>query len=131
VGVMKSLKIDVLDEKEIKNELTRAIENSHWKIESLSVIRFKVDRGFTTSIQMLVDTGSSCVRNERWVALLGKPWALNLAEPYGYVDISTPENVDRYLSGHVVALHYRLSGDDLYSIYSGDRSGCFEYLRIN
>jgi hypothetical protein len=80
---------------------------------------------------MRLDTGSSCVRNERWIALLGKPRSLNLAQPFGYMDISTPENVDRYLNGHVVALHYRLGEYNAYSIYSDEKSECFKYFRIN
>lgn len=128
---VRALEVDVIDEKEIKNAFLKAMEGSSWKIRFFSFRRFKVDRGLKTSIRMELDTGSSCIRNERWVALLGKPTALNLAQPYGFVDISTPEEVDRHLDGHVVALHYRLDEKNVYSIYSDDESGCFDYLRVN
>lgn len=131
IQAVKKLEIDTQDEEDIKNVLTKVIENSLWKIKSLTVRRFKVNRGLKTTVRMRLDTGSSCIRNERWIALLGKPRSLNLAQPFGYVDISTPENVDQYLSAHVVALHYRLEGYNAYSIYSDDKSGCFKYLRVN
>lgn len=128
---VQSLVVDTKSEKEARDAFLKAIEGSSWKVRFFSFRRSKVNRGLKTNIRMEVDTGSSCVRNEKWIELLGKPAALNLAQPYGFVDISTPEEVDRHLTGHVVALHYRLDEYNAYAIYSDDDSGCFDYLRVN
>jgi hypothetical protein len=131
IKAVKALDMDTVNEMEARNAFIEAMKNSKWKMKSFFFDRFKIDRGLTASIRMEVDTGTSCIRNSRWMEFLGRPWSLNLADPLGFVDISTPEEVDRYLNGRVVAIHYRLNENYAYSIYSDESKGCFNYFRVD
>lgn len=131
IDAVKALKVNVVEEKEAEDGVLNSIKNSQWKIEFFSLTRYEMARGVKTIISIRVDTGCSCVRHVKWIKLIGKPSAINLAEPLSFIDISTPEDVDRYLGGRVVTLHYRLDEHSRYSIYSDDPSGCFGYLRID
>lgn len=130
IDVVRSLKPDSQDEKEVKNEFLAAIQSSEWNVKSFTLRRFKVRGGLTTSIRIRIETGDSCVKNQRWIELIGKPRGLTLAEPLSFIDISTPEAVDRHLSDHVISLNYRLDENYAYSIVSNRDSGCFNYLVV-
>lgn len=131
LNALHTLELDKENKSQIENKIRSSLKNSNWKIKSLSLFQLKVNRGLTKDLYIEIDTGKSCIKNQDWINLLGKPYAINLAEPYGFANISTPEAVDRHLNGHVVMLHYRLDVNYNYSLVSDSDSGCFRSIQID
>jgi hypothetical protein len=128
--VLHDLNIDAEVEAKIREKFEVSIRDAGWTVKSFSLSRFRIDRGMTVSIHVQFNTGDYCIENKTWIELLGRPIGLNLAEPFRYVNISTPEMVDRLINGHVAVLHYRLNENYRYSLESDEKSGCFYRLTI-
>ncbi|WP_143694798.1 hypothetical protein [Variovorax sp. JS1663] len=124
------LEMEADSEAQIKEKIKKVIQELGWDIESFALSRFEINRGMTTNVRIDIKTSNYCIKNKIWIDLSGKPFGLNLAQPFRYVNISTPEAVDRLVGAHVVVLHYRLNENYRYSLESDEESGCFFRLTI-
>jgi hypothetical protein len=97
-----------------------------WVLKRFSLNRYRTSRGMGLSVSGIVSTAGQCFRVTDVVVTLGTPWSITMAPPLGFLDISTPEEVERYLDSRlkIASVAYRLNGIRSYSLQFSSRTGC-------
>jgi hypothetical protein len=140
VAELQSIDWRKITQPELNERMQKVAVSIGWTLNDSRVSRYPTDKGLTTDASVAIEPASVCIKQNTWLKLLGHPIGVTLGDPFGFVRISTPEAVQKALSGQstIASFGYRLKEDISISLRhqhatftnQAETKACFHYLRI-
>jgi hypothetical protein len=129
--MLMSIDWKTAENSQVRATMERSLNGAGWSLQDFTVGRYRISTGMVSTSSGRVSTGGHCFRVADVVSALGNPSSLTLAEPLGFLDISTPTRVAEYLStAKVHSLGYTPNPGEFYSFEFQTQTGCFHYVRV-
>lgn len=140
IAEIKSIDWKKVTQAELHERMKKAIAPFGWALNDARVARYATNRGQRTSVEVMIEPTGICIKQNTWLKLLGNPTGVTMGDPLGFLDVSTPESVQKALTGEstIASFHYSLNGVDSFSLEHQHRTfanqaptnGCFHYLYV-
>ena len=95
---------------------------------------------FQNTCLRALDPIGICIKQSIWLKLLGNPFDVSLGDPFGSVQMSASEAIQKALAGQltIAKFYYLLNGVDSFSFEhqhptfasQAPTNGCFHYLYV-
>jgi hypothetical protein len=140
IAELKSIDWTKITQSELHERMKNSVTPFGWTLKDVRVTRVETDKGLGTFAAVAVEPAGVCIKQSTWLKLLGNPIGVTLGDPFGFVDVSTPEAVRNVLAGNltIASFGYRLNGVDSFALEhqhpiftnQAPTNGCFHYLNV-